>query len=1235
MTPVQELDSLNCPLRGLFLIEAAAGTGKTYNIQNLVVRAVLERDIPIEKLLVVTYTRAAAAELAGRIRQVLSGTLAALEKRLPPESGREAQLVARALETLTSEECRKRLRTALFDFDAATVTTIHGFCQKVLRENAFESGILFSRELDNDCAELLEKLADDLYRREFYPDDDARHSALRQALLRQAGYTAERLAELALRRIARPDLVIRSNAEAGTDPAADLEELAEGFGELRREELPECLANFPYLFNKPFSGKDFDRFIAAYEKFRADGVPTGEFLQLLAAFTPEALTEALCARKKSGAPSQFAALEQRQEALAGILEQPESQRIFRLAELAPRFGDTVLLAAVEELLAAYDRAKQQANLQTFDDMIRDVHRALMEPESRLQRSLQQQYPLGIVDEFQDTDPIQYAIFKKIFIDPAEPGGAAPAATLFLVGDPRQAIYGFRGGDIDTYNRAADDVFRYGGAKYTLTRNFRSAAGMIEAVNLLFSRHASPFASERITLPEISAPAKPELGNRPESALLVAGREDRRPLRITDLPDSDGDACLAAAVEIANALLCDDTLHIPPRGDTPERRLRPGDIAILVKKWSEAYALKPLLAARMIPSVFSNSESVYRSDEARELLTVLAAIAAPERSGEVLAALATGLGGCGLAELLRLGSEEGSNELAEHQTAFARLRREWRPETFIVMFSGLLKYFDIPARFARQEGGERKLANLHQLGDLLQQESSRRKLSINALLNFLSDAVEGRIDDSSDEVKQILESDRDSVKITTVHSSKGLEYPVVILPSLFRFATGSRSPGGNFHEDGHLVYELHAAGSMNEREHDEATMENLRLAYVALTRAKYRCHVLWGKDGASSYCNSPLDWLVKFREATPEEAAHPTRFLKMRKDAPRLLPVELEEKKLPVSTQVYRPELDRSRQLAPWEWNHRVLRDHYRIASFSSLSPAASGRLDPADDGADHDDSQPEEQLPALPETAPEKNPALALPGGKAFGNAVHEILEELDFTAPIDALRELAARKLRFYGLLSGDGSGADRERLDAVAAMVERTRRAPLHDAQGDGFTLSQIGRADRLSELRFLFGFGQKFRTGEIAELLGDYAEREFRFTDWPEWNTPVDGGFLNGFIDLVFRRRTASGDRYCLVDWKTNRLDGEPANFTPARLPAAMSHSYYFLQYLFYTVALVKFLRRTFGKFDAEDYRDRFGGVYYLFLRGIRAGQSPNGDGVFFTRPDFELVTALEALISPEEP
>ena len=130
-------------------------------------------------------------------------------------------------------------------------------------------------------------------------------------------------------------------------------------------------------------------------------------------------------------------------------------------------------------------------------------------------------------------------------------------------------------------------------------------------------------------------------------------------------------------------------------------------------------------------------------------------------------------------------------------------------------------------------------------------------------------------------------------------------------------------------------------------------------------------------------------------------------------------------------------------------------------------------------------------------------------------------------------------------------------------------------------------------------------------------------------------MDGGFLNGFIDLVFRRRTASGDRYCLVDWKTNRLDGEPANFTPARLPAAMSHSYYFLQYLFYPVALVKFLRRTFGKFDAEDYRDRFGGVYYLFLRGIRAGQSPNGDGVFFTRPDFELVTALEALISPEEP
>lgn len=1180
------LNSLTCPLDGANLIEAAAGTGKTYNIQNLTVRLILERNLPVESILVLTFTEAAAAELRRRIRSILQTTLSFLQQPEPgPEEGREAALIeaaATAPEPTDRAECVRRLRRALLHFDEATITTIHGFCRRVLGDFAFESGVLFNSRLEKEYSKLLLELAQDFYRRNFYRKE---HAALRALFAERSALTPEELMRPAARRIGQPQIRFRSRAARA--PEEYLEEAARCLEEVKFHFRAELFDRLEGKLNKPYKGEWFDSAAARIAGFAAGAGLDRELLEDLIALAPEALLG-----KVSNPNSRPGAERERQ--VREVTLEPFFQICGALGEAVELYPEALKQEAVRELSSAFEARKLRENFQTFDDLLTRVHRALRRPGSTLLPALRRRFPVGIIDEFQDTDPIQYEIFHSLFL---HPGG-----TLFLVGDPRQAIYAFRGGDIATYRRAVRDLDAAGGRKYTLDSNFRSSAPMIRAVNRIFRDHASAFADPEILFPGVTAP--PKENGEPEPGILADGVEEPHPLRICYDPEAGDDDLRDACADRILALLADRSLRIPGR----EPGIRPDDIAVLTLQWREAEAIRDRLNRRGVPAVITRTGNVFASPETGELIAMMEAALEPGRLDRVIRALATPIGGVSADDLLRLRTPGGETELGSRSETFESLSRLWTEGSFLVFFNAMLTRFRVRERFPAMPGGERKLTNLLQLGDLLQKEAALRRLPPGGQLRFLEGKWLDPESADSEEAEQLLETDRAAVKIMTVHRSKGLEFPVVLLPDLFRRKASDKRNRELYHlPDGSLEYDLSGDPAAAGRAADETLQELLRLAYVAMTRAKYLCILFWKNDRSPQ---SALDWLFRFRSAAGFDS--PGRLL-AKGGAAAEIPEEMRAAPLREVPAGFRPWLDPSRQLREPELALAV-DPAWQLASYTALSPHSAGGE--AGAGFDYDDDEPEE----MPQSG--DRGGFALPGGAAAGNALHRILESLDFDADRETIRSVAAPQLRAYGLIRSPEQASELE--NATAELLSGVLHTPLEAGDGCCFSLSEIPRRDRLAELEFNYHFRRGFHTSEIRRTLESYAKEKFHLEFWPEWNRHLSGGVLTGFIDLVFRHH----GKFFIIDWKSNRLGGRRRNFAAAALPEAMAANFYFLQYLFYTVALRKYLELRLGRFTGAEYEAQFGGVFYLFLRGV----SPDhpGDGVFHDRPPYALIRQLEEII-----
>jgi exodeoxyribonuclease V beta subunit len=1170
-------DSLT--LSGTTLIEASAGTGKTYTITTLVLRLLVEARLNIEQILVVTYTRAATSELRDRIRARIGHALRAARHEEPPDP-LVATLIARAASDGTRAQLVERLERALYDVDRAPVLTIHGFCQRVLSDHAFACGSLSDVKLTAHATPMLEEIADDYYVRELYAAPEARVHALDKR-------EPEKLRALATRAQHGDALHIlpREIRAQDFDQAAWTRALA------------TCREHFQR------DREAIGQMVALLAKGQARHVP-GWTLALERAFqvaTPGFSTECEAALRnfsKSGLTAKnskaqgvelhpfFSAADELREHEERFLASANATR------LAFRRGFVDYLS--HELLVRTERD----GVRTFDALLRDVDRALTGPGSeRLAQALSDEFRAALVDEFQDTDPLQYRIFRRVF----------SRSPLFLIGDPKQAIYGFRGADVFAYMEARKHA---GERTFTLDVNRRSDAELISALNGLYASVTRPFALEGIDYLPVRAPAElsPRFrasdGGKPVEILVCDGQVPAEVLRknIAERVASEIKSLLESASE-----------RFDERAERMQR-LRPRDLAVLCRTNREAQLIERALSERKIPSVFQGDESVLESDDALELERVLRALAHPGDARAMRGFLSSFYAGYSASDLDQL--ERDDQAWDEHRARLSRLHELWVEHGFMQAIRGLVLEYDVERVLLARPDGPRRMTNLWHLCELCAEASIEQRLGPLGLIRFFlivrtDDVLRSELVGDAHELR--LESSEDAVKLTTVHKSKGLEYPVVFLPFAWetKHVRGEDQNFVRFHDpagDSYFDIGSEELKTHRERAEREGLAESLRLLYVGLTRAKHRVYAVAPsiKDfGASALGYTLLGGsaLENTQLASPSEPEPLTSNLSARLANEHVCVRLLGEGTLDKLAMPYAVGPLHVRPLK------RVFDGTRRTSSFSALSARSHGTNDA---GRDHD----EVDGPSEPD-APSQLVLDAFPRGAGPGQLMHELFEQLDFASDEETTRELSHHVLTPRGYSS--------ELVEMLARGVQRALDTPLDE---QGFCLRKLPREKRLDELEFLLPVQSELTAKRLEQALKKHGAP----ASDPNYPARLRNlsfqtltGYLRGFIDLVFEHE----GRFFVVDYKSNRLGPEPSDYALAAMAEAMGEHHYYLQYLLYVVAVHRYLRQRILDYD---YELHFGGVYYLFVRGMDSAH-PQGTGVFFDRPTKALVEGLDRVLAGE--
>ncbi|HSZ14375.1 MAG TPA: UvrD-helicase domain-containing protein [Solirubrobacteraceae bacterium] len=1117
---------------GVTVLEASAGTGKTYTIAALATRYVAE-GLPLESLLLVSFTRLATGELRDRVRERLAAAHRALDGATDGTAVDLGDLLVRQLATGRPEDVarrRERLARALAEFDAATITTTHGFCQEVLGGLGVAGDVDLEYSFVDDPGDLIEEVVGDLYVRGFLDHAAAFSPAQARAI-----------ATLAV-----------------TNPAAPI---------------------------APVSAE------------------------------------------------------------------------LRVARVR------VLLA--ERVRQEVERRKRAAAVLTFDDLLTRLQAALEGPEgSVIAERLRSRYRVALIDEFQDTDPSQWEIVRRAF------GG--PDGTLVLIGDPKQAVYAFRGADVYAYLAAARSAV----VRRTLATNWRSDEGLVAAYDALFE-------GVRLGHPEIAyRQVRAAPGNH---APRLIGAPADAPLSIRvfcrELPSIEttqkGYATVRSARDHVARDLSAEAVALLSSGARIEDRaqdgtvlvqsgIQPHDLAVLVRTNFEARLVKQALDDARVPAVINGAGSVFSTETARDWLRLLEALERPSAAARARSVALTPFLGWSPERVASAGDEEWE---ALHQ----RLHR-WasvlRGSGVAALTETIMVTEGVPARMLGRAGGERDLTDLRHTAELLHAFAVQAQLGTTALASWLRRRIgEAERDAGVEDRARRLESDAAAVQVLTIHASKGLEFPVVFCPYLWQARSFRNDPEPvTFHdaadEDQRTIdVALEGQDYSRHRQQDrvEQRGEELRLAYVALTRARHQAVVWW--VGAWQSKDSALGRLVFDRddrgnvasEGSPppddDEALQCFRALAAR--APGRIAVVTPTDPAPARWMPPAPEtlpLDAASL-------DRGFDGRWRRTSYTGITAGvpeqlvaseieeAAGADDLQADGpagvvAGDDDADREAELSAVPA------PLGEMPVGARVGTLVHAVLEAADFTAAdLDAeLRTRVAEALRRRRVDVGDPG--------ELAAGLRTAIETPLGPLAG-GVRLRDLRSCDRLNELAFELPLvGGDTPTSELTldaiavELdlglpAGDRLRGYARRLSDPSLRR-VLCGYLTGTIDLVARvADSGSGSRFAVVDYKTNRLAQHGELLTawhhrPSALAAEMVRAHYVLQALLYSVALHRYLRWRLAGYDPEE---NLGGVLYLFLRGMVGPGTPvlegSPCGVFAWRPAPSLVVALSDLFDRGSP
>ncbi len=1191
---MNKLDLHTFPLYGQSLIEASAGTGKTYTINQLYRRAVLGHGISqrldCTQILVVTFTNAAAEELRGRIR---AGLRDAFENLLAGEQGEMPDAdIKRWVGDSSIKELQTWLQLNLAQMDESSICTIHKFCAQMLKRYAFDSGVAFNQALEVEGEEYLRRACEDIWRQLCYPQH-------RDVL------------EFMTRDFSSPDALFRYFRswmnKPGVRTKPDIKEDLDTLWNRLKQTFEDAKNLWFFLGHdnivKEITSADIDKRSYSSKNFpnwmkqAGDYFAAGQALPLpanLSRFGSAMLTE----KTKTGEPPRHKLFDKIDELLE--LEQTlrQSQELTWFRSIYDRYIDLL----------------EQAAVVTSNDLQRLLDNALhSEQGEELAAQIRRLHPIAMIDEFQDTDPVQYRIFSRIYqaTDP-DRGDAENDASgkhgLIMIGDPKQAIYGFRGGDIFTYMAASKRVDE--SRRFTLDTNYRSDSRLIHAVNALWQNHDKPFVfDDAIQFYPVQAgghhdkKAPQWQQNIPTEALQLWVADDSE--------ESKTEAQQRIAAECASQIgaLMSGAASYPINGkkNTAGKPVEAGDIAVLVFSRTQAKVIRDALTQEGIGSVYLTRDSVLDSVEAWDLLAMLEAIAHPGNEASVRRAIATPTWGATAVDLVQMQDDENTWE--SQLASMHDYHQIWQRRGVMAMLMQWLEDDERAVRLRKMENGERALTNILHLGEMLQAQS-RKLRGHQALIRWFSE----RIDPDSDrgeEAQLRLETDSRLVNIVTIHKSKGLEYPFVFLPYLWSDSARPRRQNTEtiYFNGRELVRDLAPDDSAKELQARDTLAEQMRLLYVALTRAKFGCYMWLANVQAGPKNKRAPIWLDS---ALGELLSNGGRVTDI--SAVEINGMFIGE--MPEWRIAGQAELDVPPPPVAPAINHAQWRDHWRVGSYSQLaahsvnSSAHSAEAAAADlghyfdweAGVNEPRSISDEELP-LP---------LRFPKGANPGTCLHAIFEHWDFHDK-EALHDVCKEQLNLYGL--------QEQPVEAVADWIENIVSQPLA-LYDTNLTLKDIKPASRLDEMEFYLPVGQ-LSASDIDALLG--GDQRFSFE-------PLTG-YLKGFIDLIFEWQ----GRYYVADYKSNHLGDHWRHYVPAALRDSMRDHKYDLQSWIYMLALDQLLSRRLPDYQPAKH---LGGSVYFYLRGMGSHFTANDQntdpdaGVCFTPASVESLRQWRKAILPEQ-
>ena len=1102
---------------GRLALEASAGTGKTWTIAALVTRWIAEDGRGIDQLLVVTFTRAATAELRDRIRTRLVEAHDHLDAWVRGGSPTTGDVVVANLTDVDDDQRRlrrDRLARALADFDAATITTIHGFCHQVLAASGFQGDV-------DGHGDLVEEVDD-------------------------------------LVRATTRDLLVSQWAEVPQDQQVDRPSPA------------------------------------------------------LAASVGTAVLR---------------------DPLLRILPDPDEH------DLEPREASLVALA--KAVRVQVDQHKRRRGIVTFDDLLIRLRDSLVDPQAgaAIRASMRERYQVALIDEFQDTDPVQWSILSSLFED----------RPLVLIGDPKQAIYRFRGADVHAY---LDAISQPGVTRHTLATNHRTDQRLVDACNRLFEGVA--FGDAKITHHDVNAHHRVDRLHFPDgkarAPLEVRVRAGRATADVVRPAIADDLACEVTRLLASGA-------QIDPAGEPGgRRRVRPGDCAVLVRTNQQAEDVKAALGEVGVHAVVNGVGSVLESPASQDWQRLLEALDRPSSRSRVRAVALTPVMGRTAAQVGDA-DEDADAELHECVHRWSRVLAEHGLATLV---RTVQRETRMPARLLSVRGGDRWLADFEHVAELLHSTAAAEHLGASALLSWLVDQQRRTDELPADQRARRLESDALAVQVLTIHRAKGLQFPIVYCPYVMGHGSSPSVP--LLHQDPDLgcnVVHLGGPGEGRAKELSRADDlgEHLRLLYVALTRAEHRAVIWWWPVHRQEH--SPFSKLLFGTGETP----------RVRASEPAPVVARAGRDAKPFDAAIARLGPDATWTLVPdpptavaWEdtdvnppvLDARTFVDRidrrWQRSSFSAMTRPVPGRqtggvvagTDEAVATTDeHDEAETHDVVTAGDATDDVVLPLGAQPAGAAFGTMVHHLLEHVDFRADDLSGAIGAVRRDHRHDVRLDDPAGLD----DGLALAV----RTPLGPAFG-GLSLSDLDRRDRLDELDFELPLAQgdgEVTLAAIADLLRQHLPSDDPFASYAD--DLMDRalarrvhGWLTGSIDLVLRRPDpAGGHRFHVVDHKSNRLYdhdvvGTTAHYDGASMVAAMRHGHYVLQSLLYQVALHRYLRWRSPGHDPEA---DLGAVGYLFVRGMVGPDAPPAGegvpagtpaGVLAWQPPTSLILALSDLL-----